>query len=436
MPYENDDLSSIYAQAQLAAIVESVDEAIISTSSNGRVIGWNRQAERIFGYRAEEMIGKSLSMLNPSDSFEEVDVLEWANRGSEPIHHYQTKRARKDGRIIEVLLTAIPVRDGNGRLLGVVRIARDVGERQRIEQAERDRLFLAAVSSSVDDAIIGMDLNGTITNWNAAAEKLFGYLPAEIVGKSMSILIPTDHPDEESQILERLRRGESIDHYDTQRVRKDGRIIEVSLAISAIKNPTGRIIGACKVLQDISERKRYDEAEREKLFLASIVSSADDAIISTDLDGVVTSWNVAAERLFGYTAEYMFGKPILLFIPPDHAIEEPLILERIRRGERIEHYETKRVRKDGRTVDVSLTVSPIKDRMGRVIGASKIVRDITERRRWEKAEQAQSFLGALVDSAEDAIISKNLEGIVTTWNPAAEKLFGYTAEEMIGKSIT
>src|SRR5262249_50587972 len=146
--------------------------------------------------------------------------------------------------------------------------------------------------------------------------------------------------------------------------------------------------------------------EHAQLLLSAIVSSADDAIISKDLNGIVTSWNPSAQSLFGYTAQEMIGKPIAVLIPPDHADEGPQILTRIRRGERIEHYQTQRVRKDGRLIDISLSVSPIRDRMGVIIGASKVARDISDRKRWEKAEADQSFLGSLIDSAEDAIISK------------------------------
>ena len=257
----------------------------------------------------------------------------------------------------------------------------------------------------------------------------------EVIGKPVTILIPPDHPDEGPQILERVRRGERIQHYETRRVRKDGRVVEVALSDSPIRDRMGRVIGASMIVRDISDRKRIEKAERDQLFLSSIISSADDAIISKDVNGIVTSWNSAAEKLFGYTAEEMVGQPISILIPDDHPGEEEQILSRVRRGERLEHFESQRRRKDGRIIDVSLRISPIKDRMGRVVGASKIARDITERRRWHTAEVAESFLGAIVDSAEDAIISKDLEGIVTSWNPAAESLYGYSASEMIGKPI-
>ena len=136
---------------------------------------------------------------------------------------------------------------------------------------------------------------------------------------------------------------------------------------------------------------RIDPADETRALLAAIVESSDDAIISKDLDGIITSWNAGAERIFGYTAEEMIGKPIALLIPADRADEEPSILARIRRGERISHYETMRRRKDGHLISISLTISPVHSADGTIIGASKIARDITERKRLEEARRALSL---------------------------------------------
>src|SRR5262249_42362788 len=132
------------------------------------------------------------------------------------------------------------------------------------------------------------------------------------------------------------------------------------------------------------DRKRAEEAQAR---LAAIVESSDDAIVSKTLDGVITSWNAGAERLFGYTAAEAVGQPITLIIPPERHGEEPAILERLRRGGRVDHFETMRVAKDGRRLDISLTISPVRDGQGRVIGASKIARDITERKRAEQQQR-------------------------------------------------
>lgn len=155
--------------------------------------------------------------------------------------------------------------------------------------------------------------------------------------------------------------------------------------------------------------------------LAAIVESSDDIIVSKTLDGIITSWNHAAERIFGYAAVEAIGQHITLIIPPDRLDEENTVLASIRAGRRIEHFETLRVTKDGRQVLVSLTVSPIKDSSGRIIGASKIARDISDRR---EGQIAQARLAAIIESSDDAIVSKTLDGVITSWNGGAERMFG------------
>ena len=387
MSDENESPSVEIVRGQLAAISECADEAIINMTLDGTVITWNPAAELLFGYSAREMIGKPVFPLIPPDRLDkETQILERTRRG-ESIQWYEANRVRKDGRIIPVAVTLSPVRDSREHILGVLKIARDISERKQLGRAEHDQLFLASIVSSAEDAIISKDLNGIITSWNKSAEKMFGYTAEEMIGKSIALLVPPDHSDEEPQILDRIRHGERIEHYETERVRKDGTIIEVALTVSPISDRMGRVVGASKIARDISERQRLEKAERDQLFLAAIVSSADDAIISKDLNGIVTSWNPAAQRLFGYSAEEMIGKPIMTLIPPDHSDEEPQILKRIRRGERIEHYETKRLRKDGRIIDVALSVSPIRDSLRRIIGASKIARDISEQKRSAASER-------------------------------------------------
>src|SRR3954454_6510657 len=162
------------------------------------------------------------------------------------------------------------------------------------------------------------------------------------------------------------------------------------------------------------EKRAIEDAARR---LAAIVESSDDAIVGKDLNGVVTNWNKAAERIFGYTAAEMIGRSITTIIPPELQGDEPIILSKIRAGQRIEHFETVRVRKDGRRIHVSLTVSPIRAEDGTVIGAAKIARDITAEK---QSEHAAERLAAIVESSDDAIVGKDLTGIVTNWNNAAE----------------
>jgi len=173
--------------------------------------------------------------------------------------------------------------------------------------------------------------------------------------------------------------------------------------------------------------------QEASLRLAAIVDSSDDAIIGKTLAGVITSWNAAAERLFGYTSGEAVGQHIALIIPQERWLEEDDVLARVRAGQRVDHLETVRVAKNGRRVDVSITVSPMRDSSGRIIGASKVARDLSGRR---QAEITQAHLAAIVESSDDAIVSKDLDGIIRTWNRGAERLFGYKAAEVIGRPIT
>jgi PAS domain S-box-containing protein len=171
------------------------------------------------------------------------------------------------------------------------------------------------------------------------------------------------------------------------------------------------------------------QTDRASTLLSSIVASSDDAIISKTLDGIITSWNGSAERLFGYSEEEAIGKSITLIIPPDRLDEEPKIIERLKRGERIEHFETARRRKDGSLVEISLTVSPLRDQAGNVIGASKVARDISARK---EAEGALAEKSRLLNLSTDAIIVRSVDGRITYWNMGASELYGYSPDEAIG----
>jgi PAS domain S-box-containing protein len=240
---------------------------------------------------------------------------------------------------------------------------------------EETQALLAAIIASSDDAIVSKDLKGIVRSWNPSAERIFGYTAEEMIGRSITVLFPPDRLQEEPEILARLQRGERVDHFETIRGRKDGRPVTVSVTISPIHDASGKVIGASKVARDISA-----SVELEGKFKA-IITSSDDAIISKDLNGIVESWNPSAERIFGYTAEEMIGKSITVLFPPNRLEEEPRILEQIRRGQRVDHFETVRVHKDGRPLDVSVTISPVKGPTGLIIGVSKVARDITSMKR-------------------------------------------------------
>ena len=269
------------------------------------------------------------------------------------------------------------------------------------DQVSQGAAFMQAVLESTRDAILICNAEGIVTNWNCTAEELFGHSAREIVGQPVAILSPSDRLEEERPVLERIARGETISDYQTQRVRKDGQLIEVYLSVMPVLDETGTFLGCIHVFRSYSIRTQLDP----QMLLAAIFESADDAIATKDLNGIVTSWNPGAEKLFGYEAAEMIGKPISILIPSDQPDEEPYILRRIRSGQSVDHYETKRQTKDGQLIDISLTVSPIRDSQGKIIGASKIARDITEKKRIEEREREAKQRAEALSRSKDEFIA-------------------------------
>jgi two-component system, chemotaxis family, CheB/CheR fusion protein len=262
----------------------------------------------------------------------------------------------------------------------------------RIRNTGLDRALLETAL----DCIISMDATGHIIEFNPAAERVFGYTRAEAVGRELAgLIIPEPLRDQHRAGLRRfLETGEGQvlgKRMQVNALRADGSEILVELAITVMRVDDEPIFTA--YLRDITDRTRGEEASRH---LAAIIESSDDAIISKDLNGIITSWNAGAERLFGYKPEEIIGKSILTLIPLDRHSEEPHIIGRIRRGERIDHYETVRQKKDGTLFDISVTVSPLRDKTGKVIGGSKIARDITERIQHERRRTAQYTVANLL----------------------------------------
>jgi PAS domain S-box-containing protein len=262
------------------------------------------------------------------------------------------------------------------------------------ERAER----LANLLTLSYEPMLAWRLDGPIEFWNAGAERLYGFMQNEAVGRSSHALLQTKFPIDFAELRSQLRDGQSW-LGELRHTRKDGSEVVVESRMQLFGD--GIVLEANR---DITARREIEAALRESeqrlRWLASIVESGDDVIVSKSLDGIVTSWNKAAERIFGYSAQEAIGQPITLVIPEDRQSEEREILTRIRRGERIDHFETIRQRKNGSLIEISLTVSPVKDANGKIVGASKIARDITEQKR------SQQQIGVLAREAEHR--SKNI----------------------------
>jgi PAS domain S-box-containing protein len=275
-------------------------------------------------------------------------------------------------------------------------------KRRRVERALRESEALkSAMLGSAYDCVIGMNHLGQVIEFNESAEQTFGYSREEAYGQELAdLLIPPELRERHRQGLARyLETGEGRilnERIEVTAVRRDGSTIPVELAVTRISDSDPPIFTG--YLREVSDRI---EAERIRAHLAAVVQDTQEAVMSKDLNGIITSWNEGARRLYGYTPDEAIGQPISILIPPDHGPEEWRILDRIRRGERVAPYETERIRKDGVRIDVSLTVSPIKDPILGVTGASIVARDITAEKRRRSAQEFLTRAAAALEASLD-----------------------------------
>jgi PAS domain S-box-containing protein len=286
------------------------------------------------------------------------------------------------------------------------------------------------VADFIKDGLWSVDSQGCITYLNEAIAKILKAPAEEIMGRPIFDFIFEEDREHAKRILAQQRDGKhGFDHLDFRFRAADGSAVWAHCRPSPILDSNGQFAGAIAIVEDIAST---EEAVEARELAAAIIDSSDDAIITKSLEGTIKSWNRGAERIFGYTAAEAIGESILMLLPRDRETEEAEILVLLREGKRVDHYITIRKRKDGALIDMSVTVSPLRNASGKIVGATKIAREITDQKR--KAD-ARSHLASIVESTDDAIVSKTTTGIIETWNRGAEKVFGYTAEEAIGKPI-
>lgn len=348
-------------EQRFRALVESAPDGVVIADADGRIVLVNKQTERIFGYRREELLDQPIETVLPEH---------------DPATAEKTLVGRcKDGREFPVEISLSAVNTEEGQL--AIAFVRELTERLRIEEAQRrSDERLREVIESAPDAVIITDADGTIIVANQQCHELFGYPRDELLGKVVETLLPEAARDRHvRQRNEYMSDPQTrpMGFVDLDAVRRDGTEFPVDISLRAIDTDDGRV--AIAFVRDMTTRRDNELAIKR---LAAIVESSDDAIIGKALDGTILSWNRGAERMYGYSALEMVGKPISVLTRPDWPDEVPELIARLQKGEEIEQVETKRRRKDGAEIEVLLKISAVRDGAGQIVGSSSIGRDITQ----------------------------------------------------------
>ncbi len=369
--------------------LSSIGDAVITTDAQAAVNFMNPIAEAMTGWTMAEAAGVPLSKvfsLIDERTREPVEppIAEVLREGRVVGLNHRTSLIGRNGAVTPIEDSAAPIKDRSGALSGVVMVFRDVTARRNAAAAlNASEVRLRTIFNQAAVAIAITDLTGRFTQVNQKFADVFGYSIIELQQHTFEDLMhPADLPSAKESLVELVATEGPGLSLEKRCLRSDGIVIWTLSTIMLVADQAGRPQHLVGIVEDITERKRAEEAQSR---LVAVIASSDDAIISMTLDAVVLSWNRGAQYMYGYTADEVIGSTTQALIPPDRSSEESGILDRIRKGERIEHFETKRRRKDGTIFDVSIAVSPIEDSRGRIIGASKITRDITQSKRTEAA---------------------------------------------------
>jgi PAS domain S-box-containing protein len=406
------------------------DYAVCILDPQGRVISWNPGAEHIKGYREEEILGQHFSVFYTEDDGEqghpEKELLVATREGR---YEEEGVRVRKDGSKFWADVTITALKDEADDLRGFATVTRDITERRPMEE---ERARLAAIVESSDDAIIGKTLEGIITSWNKGAEKIYGYSASEAMGQPISMLVPPERPDEVPKILEKIRRGEKVDHSETVRVTKGGRRLDISLTVSPIKNSEGDIIGASAIARDITEHKLAEKAlrESEERFRATFEQAA-VGFSHVALDGSWIRVNQKLCDILGYPREELLNLTFQDITHSDDLDRDVEHLHRMLESETDAYSTEKRyIRKDGSLVWINLTTSLLRDPSGEPRYFISVTEDITERKRVEEElTLSEERFRNIVEQSPLSIQILSPDGSTLRVNRAWEKLWGVTFEE-------
>jgi len=378
--------------ARLASVVESSEDAIYSLNLDGVILSWNNGARRIYGFSAEEVGGRHVSMLMTRD--QETELLELLRkvRTGEAVTGYVAAHQGKRKPLL-LSITLSPIKNNLGQVASASVVARDITESERAKaaqealQVERDQLLerLQLQMEHMPIACVLTDRNFHFTYWNPAAERMFGFSFKEVEGKgTKETIIPSQSEwSRVDQLHDLFRKGtDSVKGEIWEHQRKDGKKILCEWYSTPLKESDETLLGTMGMAIEVTERHKAEEVQAQ---LGAILQQTTDAVIGADLDGNVFGWNRGAEAMLGYSMTEIVGQPVDRLAPSEKAYESKELFEIVLHGESISNFETVRVHKNGDMIDVSITLSPVKDSKGKIVGVSAILRDITEHKQAQES---------------------------------------------------
>jgi two-component system, sensor histidine kinase and response regulator len=436
---ETESTNSKHLANRYSQIVRGALDAAITMDAQGVILDWNDAAVDLLGWKHQEAIGQPLGELivperNRGSLIERLKVYQDRDDPPLDVRRFKTDALHRDGHEISVELSIVPILNDGVLLFSA--FGRDLTG-QIAEAKERGQL--AAIVDSSVDAIIGKDLGGVITTWNAGAEVVYGYSAEEAIGQPVSITIPDEVAGEEPELLQVLTAGQKLQSFEVVRRRKDRRLIDVSISVSPIRDGVGAVIGTATIERDIStERANHLALEEREEQIRLLLESTAEAIYGIDLEGNCTFCNPACVRMLGYSsARDLIGRNMHALIHhkradgTEYPVEDCHVFRAVREGHGTHITDEVLWQADGTSFPAEYWSHPMR-RSGRICGAVVTFVDITERL---GSEYERLRLAALVESSFDPIIGLDLDGTIESWNDAATRLFQFSAEDAVGQPV-
>ena len=437
----------------LGNILEYTTDMIITTDLNRRIRSFNRGGELMLGYTREEILGMDVEALYVESEERWALFRHVVDMGS--VSNYETQLIHRDGHVVDISLTLSQLKDSQGRMIGTVGISKDISDRKAVEEKLRlqrielqeTRDYLNSILENTGDMIITTDLNRRIVSFNRGGELMLGYTREEILGRDVEDLYV--EPEERWALMRHVMDMDTVSNYETQLIHKDGHRVDISLTLSQLKDDQGRMIGTVGISKNISDQKAVEEKLRlqrielkeTRDYLNSILENTGDMIITTDLNRRIVSFNRGGELMLGYTREEILGRDVEeLYVEPE---ERWALMRHVMDMGSVSNYETQLVHKNGRILDISLTLSQLRDDQGRMIGTVGISKDISDqkaveeklRRQRIELQETRDYLNSILENTGDMIITTDLDRRIVSFNQGGELMLGYSRAEILGRSI-